>query len=65
MSLIMKKWRILEMNKQEIVNNMIKYIEDAERDLQVALFAGETKSSRTDIVNAIINELERETKDEN
>lgn len=53
------------MNKQEIVKNMISYIENAERDLQVANLAGETKTTRTDIVNGILNELERETKDEN
>lgn len=52
------------MNKQEIVNSMISYIESAERDLQAANLAGETKGARTDIVNAILNKLERETKNE-
>lgn len=52
------------MNKQEIVDNMISYIENAERDLQAANLAGETKAAKTDIVNAILNELERETKNE-
>lgn len=50
------------MNKQEIVDSMISYIENAERDIQAANLAGETKAARTDIVNAILNELERETK---
>lgn len=52
------------MNKQEIVDSMISYIENAERDIQAANLAGETKAARTDIVNAILNELERETKNE-
>lgn len=52
------------MNNQNIIKNMILYIENAERDLQAANLAGETKSTRTDIVNAILNELEREIKDE-
>lgn len=53
------------MNKEETVKHMISYIENAERDLQAANLAGETKAARTDIVNAILNELEREIKDEN
>lgn len=52
------------MNKDEIVNHMISYIEDAERDLQAANMAGESRTSRTDIVNSILNELEREVKNE-
>lgn len=52
------------MNKDDVVQHMISYIEDAERNLQATNFAGETRSSRTDIVNAILNELEREVKDE-
>lgn len=61
---IMKKWRILGMNNDEIVKNMITYIEDAERDLQAANLSGESRGARTDIVNSILNELEREIKDE-
>lgn len=61
---ITKKWRNLPMNKDEIVNHMISYIEDAERDLQAANMAGESRTSRTDIVNSILNELEREVKNE-
>lgn len=53
------------MNKDEIVENMISYIEDAERALQVARMTNETKSVKTDIVNNILNELEKEVKDEN
>lgn len=52
------------MNKKEVVNHMISYIEKAERDLQAANFSGETRTSRPEIVNAILNELESELKDE-
>lgn len=52
------------MNKEEIVKHMISYIENAERDLQAANLAGETKAARADIVNTILGELEREMKDE-
>lgn len=53
------------MSKEEIVKNMISYIEEAERDLQAANFASESRSTKNDIVNSILNELEREVKDEN
>lgn len=53
------------MNKEEIVKNMISYIENAERDLQATNLAGETRTTRSDhLVNAILNELEREIKNE-
>ena len=52
------------MSKEETVSHMISFIEDAERDLQAANLAGESKSARADIVNAILNELEQEVKDE-
>lgn len=53
------------MNKEETVKHMISYIENAERDLQAANLVGEARGARTDIVNAILSELEREIKDEN
>lgn len=52
------------MNNDEIVKSMITYIEEAERDLQAANLSGESRGARTDIVNSILNELEREIKDE-
>ena len=52
------------MSKEETVSHMISFIEDAERDLQAANLAGESKSARADIVNSILNELEQEVKDE-
>lgn len=52
------------MSKEETISHMISFIEDAERELQAANLAGESKTTRTDIVNAILNELEREVEDE-
>jgi len=53
------------MNKDEIVTHMISFIEEAEKDLQAANMVGEFKSVRADIVNGILNELEREVYNEN
>ena len=53
------------MNKEAVVSHMISYIEEAEKNLQAALLASETKSSKADIVNHILQELEREMTDEN
>ena len=52
------------MNKEEIISHMISFIEDAERELQAVNLAGELKTARADIVNAILNELERDVEDE-
>ena len=61
---IMRKWRIPKRSKEETISHMISFIEDAERELQAANLAGESKTARADIVNAILNELEREVEDE-
>ena len=51
------------MNENAIVCNMISFIEEKERDLQVErLTTGQVKS---DIVKLILDELERETSNEN
>ena len=52
------------MSKEETISHMISFIEDAERELQAANLAGESKTARADIVNAILNESEREVEDE-
>lgn len=52
------------MSKEETISHMISFIEDAERELQAANLADESKTARADIVNAILNELEREVEDE-
>jgi len=53
------------MNKKEIVDNLVSFIENAERELQVANFTGESKIKNADIVCKILNELESELKGEN
>jgi hypothetical protein len=60
----MKIWRTTVMTKEEIVENMISFIEKEERNLQASKMANDTKF-KTDIVNSILDELEREINDEN
>ncbi len=52
------------MTKEEIVENMISFIEKEERNLQASKMANDTKF-KNDIVNSILDELEREINDEN
>ena len=63
--MIMKKWRIMRVNKEEIIENMIQYIEEEERNLQAARMSNDSKAAKTDIVNGILNRLEKEIKHEN
>ena len=53
------------MNKEAVVQHMIDFIEESERDLQAVILANETKKAKADIVNRILKELEREMPDEN
>lgn len=64
MYMITKIWRIIVMTKEEIIENMISFIEKEERNLQASKMVNETKA-KTDIVNSILDELEREINDEN
>ena len=52
------------MNKEEIIENMIQYIEE-ERNLQAARMSNDSKAAKTDIVNGILNRLEKEINHEN
>jgi len=52
------------MTKEEIIENMISFIEKEERNLQASKMVNDTKA-KTDIVNSILDELEREINDEN
>ena len=52
------------MNREDVVAHMISYIENLEKDQQAASIAGASKAVRADVVNAILNELEQEVKDE-
>ena len=49
------------MNRDAVVQHMVEYIEECERDLQAAILANENKTAKADIVNKILKELERET----
>lgn len=53
------------MNKEQIVKNMISYIEQEERNLQAAKMANDTRAAKADIVNGILGKLEKEISDEN
>ena len=54
------------MNEERIVDNMIAFIECLERDLQTSKMASDGKiSGRTEVVNSILDKLEKEFKDEN
>lgn len=52
------------MNKDEIVKKIIDFIETEERNLQASKVANDNKV-KTDVVNSILNELEREMNNEN
>ncbi len=52
------------MTKEEIVKSMIEFIENEERNLQASKMANDNKA-KTDIVNSVLEELEREISDEN
>lgn len=51
------------MNDSGIVNNMIQFIEEKEKQLQAAKLANENQG-KTDIVKSILDQLEREIKNE-
>lgn len=58
-------WRIMMMNREEIVKDMITYIEEAERVLQASKVSSDSKSVKNDIVNDILDKLEKEVHNEN
>lgn len=58
-----KMQRIWLMNESEIASKMIAFIEERERQLQVNKLSAD--QSRSDVVKAILDELERVTSDEN
>lgn len=51
------------MNESEIASKMISFIEEKKRQLQVNKLS--VDQSRSDVVKAILDELERVTSDEN
>ena len=52
------------MSDNGVVNNMIAFIEEKEKQLQAEKMIGEN-SAKNDIVKAILDELEREVSNEN
>lgn len=64
MYMIMKIWRIMKLNENEIVNNMIKYIKNLERNYNTENYVGESRIDKTNIVNNILNALDHEVKNE-
>ena len=52
------------MNEQEIVDKMIDFIEKKERELQANKMSADTHV-KSDVVKLIMDELERETTNEN
>ena len=47
------------MNENDVINNMIKFIEEKKRQLQAEKMLGES-SAKNDIVKAILDELDKE-----
>ncbi len=52
------------MTKEGIVKSMIEFIENEERNLQASKIANDNKA-KTDIVNNVLEELERKISNEN
>ena len=55
----------MRVNKEEIVKDMIQYIEEEERNLQAARIANDNRVVKTDIVKGILDKLEKEMGHEN
>lgn len=62
---IMKEWRTMKMNKDDIASKMISFIEEAEKNLQASKMSNDQKTVKNDIVNNILEKLEKETTNEN
>lgn len=54
----------MKLNENEIVNNMIKYIKNLERNYNTENYVGESRIDKTNIVNNILNALDHEVKNE-
>lgn len=52
------------MNSSQIVQNMISFIEKKEKDIQAAKAVGDVKV-KSDVVNQILTELEKQMRGEN
>ncbi|WP_288229868.1 hypothetical protein [uncultured Faecalicoccus sp.] len=54
----------MKVNKENIVQDLIKYIEKEEQDFQGSRMTDESKVTKTEIVNRILAELEKEMNNE-
>ena len=61
--MITRKWRT-HMNKNDIIQNMVKFIEDKEKSLQASKLSTDTQA-KTDVVKSILNKLDEEIENEN
>ncbi len=52
------------MNKNDIIQNMVKFIEDKEKSLQASKLSTDTQA-KTDVVKSILNKLDEEIENEN
>lgn len=52
------------MNNEEIIKNMIKFIEEKEKNYQSSTLVSDSQI-KSDVVKAILDELERVTKNDN
>lgn len=59
----MTKWRMNPMNEQEIIQHMIEFVDQKERQFQSNKFITE-QQAKNDVVKSIQDELERVTQDE-
>ena len=57
------RWRMIWMNDNEIVQHMINFISEKERNAQAESLKGGSKT-KVDIVKLILNELENKTDNE-
>jgi len=53
------------MNKEKIISDMISFIENEEKNFQAANFAAESKTSKNEIVNTILKQLDHEVENDN
>lgn len=63
----MKKWRMRLMSDEQIKEHMIEFIKEKERDVVNDKLRGSSgdNKSKSDIVNSILSELDKEVPDEN
>lgn len=63
MYMITRKWRT-HMNKNDVIQNMVKFIEDKEKSLQASKLSTDAQA-KTDVVKSILDKLDEEIENEN